>query len=141
MTSSRTGAPEIREFPLGDILSVTTGRLVSRKHIGGIYEVLNFMTGASLLTHQLPRAAKSCGPELLRQLPQLVEVEVPEGLRGEEAIFAWLDNVKAKYGAKHPVTALAPGYQFKNPFTEWDDLTGGKPIAAMVVTSEPPSEG
>lgn len=47
-------------IPLGDVLSVTQDALVSRSHIGGVYEILNFMTGDNLFTHQLPRAAAEC---------------------------------------------------------------------------------
>lgn len=31
-----------RNFHLGDILSITTGRLVSRRHMEGVYDLLNF---------------------------------------------------------------------------------------------------
>lgn len=38
-------AIEAAEFHVGDILSVITDRLVSPKHIGGVYDILGFMAG------------------------------------------------------------------------------------------------
>jgi len=45
-----------KDFHISDILSITDGRLVSTRHMDGIYEILNFMTGDNLFTHQLPRS-------------------------------------------------------------------------------------
>lgn len=41
-----------RDFELGDILSITTGALVSRRHIDGVYDILNWMTGDAWLGEQ-----------------------------------------------------------------------------------------
>jgi len=58
-------------FHIGDILSITTGRLVSPRHMEGVYDILGYMTGDSLFTHQLIRAADRCKPVLLEQHPFL----------------------------------------------------------------------
>lgn len=63
-----------KPFNLSDVLSITTGRLVSFRHMGGIYDILNHMTGDHLFTHQLGRAAKACRPVLLSDHPWLAEV-------------------------------------------------------------------
>ena len=47
-----------KTFDLGTVLTVTTGRLLT--DIGNLYEILNFMTGDDLMTHQLPRATEAC---------------------------------------------------------------------------------
>jgi hypothetical protein len=60
-----------KAFHIGDILSISTGYLVSPRHMEGVYDILNFMTGDTLFTHQLPRAANECRPWLARQHPQL----------------------------------------------------------------------
>jgi len=67
--------PNGREFHLGDILSITTGRLVSPRHVDGVYDLLNFMTGDNLYTHQLPRASDECKPYLLMEMPWLGEID------------------------------------------------------------------
>lgn len=54
----------MREFHIGDILSITTERLVSPRLIEGVYDILNYMTGDNLMTHQLPRASRHCAPYL-----------------------------------------------------------------------------
>lgn len=108
MTDDPT-ATAAREFDLGDILSITTGALVSRRHIEGVYDILGYMTGESLFTHQLPRASRECEPALLAQHPQLADVRVPdwpsEGVK--EAVYAWLDEQEDRFGKTLPVTPLA----------------------------------
>ena len=37
-----------RDFDLGDIPSITTGALVSPRHIDGVYDILDYMTGEQL---------------------------------------------------------------------------------------------
>jgi hypothetical protein len=59
------------EFHISDVLSITTGRLVSSRHMEGIYKILNHMTGDNLFTHQLPRASRECEPVLVAAYPQL----------------------------------------------------------------------
>jgi len=61
----------MKSFHISDVLSVTTGRLVSCRHMEGIYDILNFLTGDNLFTHQLPRAGRECEPWLRTQFPQL----------------------------------------------------------------------
>lgn len=61
----------MRTFHISDVLSVTTGLLVSSRHMAGVYDILNFLTGDDLFTHQLPRASKECKPWLRTQFPQL----------------------------------------------------------------------
>ena len=63
------------KFHIGDVLSITTGKMVSPTGMDGIYKILNFMTGEDLYTHQLPRAMRVCAPHLLQQHPQLAEVQ------------------------------------------------------------------
>ncbi len=102
---------ETKDFHLGDILSVTTGRLVSPEHIGGVYNILGWMTGEDLMTHQLPRVSRECEEPLLAQHPQLAGVEVPEFAEGtrdemELAVMTWLATQTAIYGERLPVAKL-----------------------------------
>jgi len=64
----------MREFHLGDILTITTRKLVSPRGMEGVYGILNYMTNDNLFTHQLQRATKECAPFLLEQFPFLKEV-------------------------------------------------------------------
>lgn len=67
--------PASRSFHLGDVLSITTGILLSPRRIEGIYDILNFMTGDSLYTHQLPRVSKEARPFLIEQHPWLADID------------------------------------------------------------------
>lgn len=51
-----------KSFPTGAVLSVLTGRLVSENHMTGIYEVLNWITGENVYTHQIPRISHEAVP-------------------------------------------------------------------------------
>lgn len=64
-----------KSFHISDVLSVTTGYLVSLRHIDGVSEVLDFMSGESLMTHALPRAMDEIGPVILEQHPELANVD------------------------------------------------------------------
>lgn len=97
-----------RDFELGDILSITTSRLVSRRGMDGVYDILGFMVGESLFTHQLPRVRDEVAPFLLEQYPQLAEIEVPKRLDGKDKWMEWLSKMETKYGRVLSVEAIDP---------------------------------
>src|SRR3989344_6645903 len=111
---------QTKEFHLGDVLSITTGRLVSPRHIDGVYDILTFMTGDTLFTHQLPRASDECKPYLVKQFPQLAATEMASaiaelgnalksksGKAGTEKVVAdWLPQPGAQEGAEVAGEAL-----------------------------------
>lgn len=93
-----------KKFHLGDILSVTTGKLVSPRHMDGVYEILDFMTGQNNFTHMLPTAADRCTPYLFDQFPQLADIDVPK--LTEETLLPWLTEQATKYGEYFEVKAI-----------------------------------
>jgi hypothetical protein len=126
-----------RSFHVGDILTVTTGRLVSPRHVDGVYDICNFMTGDNLFTHQLPRAMDECAPSLREHFPDLAAVEVPEEFSGEEAVAEWLAGVVAEHGETRDVTPLAPeDHMHMNPFAELERMAPGKPVIAIEVPED-----
>ncbi|MCI3246344.1 DUF7736 domain-containing protein [Streptomyces spinosisporus] len=126
-----------RLFPLADILSMTTGRLLSRRHMDGIYEIANHMTGDNFFTHQLPRAAEACGPALLDQHPQLRDVTPPEDIDAPD-LMAWLADTERQHGDQLPVTPLPAGaWQHQNPIEELCDMVGAERV---IVAPLPPKE-
>lgn len=60
---------DTKAFPTHDVLSTITGRLIGE--IGGVYEMLNWMTGESVYTHQLPRIGREAQALLVSQRPEL----------------------------------------------------------------------
>jgi len=96
-----------KQFHISGVLSVTTGHLVSPRHMDGIYDILNFMTGDNLFTHQLPRASDECKPYLLKQHPQLKDVDA-SGVTPEN----WpkrLDQQVARFGENLTVCPIQEG--------------------------------
>ncbi|MEO3869357.1 hypothetical protein ABGB18_11045 [Nonomuraea sp. B12E4] len=124
--------PETRDFHLGDILSITTGMLVSPSHIDGVYRILNWMTGDNLFTHQLPRVGEACKGSLLQQHPDLADVQVPEDLDGKEAVLAWLSEQVARFGETRPVARLDPADHTRiDPFDEIRMIRPDMPIISI----------
>src|SRR5579864_6454672 len=89
-------------FPLRDLLTVTTGRLLTKPKgpkdngIDSLYKLLAYMAGEAPFTHQLGRFGEECKPWLLRWFPELanantdsldefLKVECPE-----KAVETWL---------------------------------------------------
>lgn len=125
-----------RTYPLADILSVTTGRLLSRDRMGGIYNILNGLTGDNLFTHQLPRAMDACRPLVIAQHPQLVGVEPPEGLDVPD-LMAWLLDAERQFGQELPVEPLAPGaWERRNPIEELCDMFGAERVVVATIPEE-----
>jgi hypothetical protein len=97
-----------REFHLGDILSVITGRILSPRHIGGVIDLTNFMTGENLEMTAVPRGTDECAGRLLEQHPDLAEVQAPDFGGSQEAVAKWLAVEVARYGAWRKVAPLDP---------------------------------
>jgi hypothetical protein len=97
-----------KQFHIGDILSVTDGKLVSPRHVHGIYDLLGWMTGEDLMTHQLPRASRECEDQLRADFPDLAEIEVPDTINSEMACLTFLASLETKYGTHRDVRKLEP---------------------------------
>jgi hypothetical protein len=116
-------------FHLGDLLSITSGVLVSPSHIGGVYQVIDGITGQAHLTHQLPRASEEIRPYLLEQLPFLADVDVPRGFSSEAEVITWLAEATAQYGEYHEVTPMPFGaYVGREPIAELQEMAPGMEI-------------
>ncbi len=127
-----------RDFHIGDILSITTGRLVSPRLIDGVYDILDYMTGDELMTHQLPRAAEECRPSLREQHPDLADVAVPEEFTGKEHVDRWLGDLVLQYGETRAVRPLEAGdHRVINPIEELADMLGGSERIYVVGPEEP----
>jgi hypothetical protein len=88
---------QTKEFPTADVLSTITGRLMG--DIGGVYQVLNWMTGESVFTHQLPRIGREATPVVVAAHPQLAQaVEEAEQVTTENW-RAWRQTWEDRYGA------------------------------------------
>lgn len=87
----------MRDFHIGDIVSLGAGVLVSPRGMEGIYEIAAFMAGEPVWTHQLPRVGREATPALLAQHPALAETFAEaEQVNGDN----WQDWL-AKWAARH----------------------------------------
>jgi hypothetical protein len=132
-----------KTFHLGDILTVTTGRLVSPRHVEGVYDILNWMTGDNLFTHQLPRAMDECRGPLLAQHPDLAGVTVPEEFgdgspeSARRAVDSWLAEQVAVYGETREVEPLHEGDHTRiDPMTEFAIVAPHAQVIPVVVPGE-----
>ena len=101
-----------KKFPLCDVLTVTTGRLLTKRKgpndngISSLYALLAWMTDDEPFTHQLGRFAEECKPHLLRWFPDLAQAEdallrldsalnrikgMPDST--EDIISAWMESL------------------------------------------------
>lgn len=123
MTDQPVYEPDYEVFHLGDLLSVTDGKMVSPRYVDGVYAVMDFVTGEKHMTHQLSRAADVVKPWLLEQHPWLAGITVPDGLNSKEAVLDWLDDVTSIYGVDHIVMAMPLGmYVGREPIAELREL-------------------
>lgn len=128
-----------RSFHLGDILTVTTGILVAPRGVDALYDLLNYMTGDNLFTHQLPRAAEECAPALRTQFPDLAAVQPPT-FDSAAQVESWLAEQVARYGSERVVEPLpADGHAHIDPLAELLMMAPGKPV--LVVQADEPEGG
>ena len=141
----------MKMFHISDVLSVTTGFMVSSRSIEGVYDILNFLTGDDLYTHQLPRASHECEPWLATQFPKLMR-SVP-AMRGwldkltsdlqdapEEnslralVVQAWVEEVRLAYGLPEMLPVYEMGEDMHthiDPVEELLAMRGDKPIVIL----------
>lgn len=112
-------------FHISDVLSITTGRLVSTRHMQGVYEILNYMTGENLYTHQLPRASRECAPAILAAHPDLATITVPDDLADDGVRGTWL-RVQAKRFGWHVKVPRLPKRepQYDTPIADAIEMMG-----------------
>ncbi len=144
----------MKTFHISDVLSVTTGRLVSSRHMDGIYDILNFLTGDNLFTHALPRAIRECEPWLRTQFPQLFpDNPLMEGLiaglvnnldqvskeESSAVITEWVEKVRAA----HQLPEYLPIYEMGSdmhtrihPIDELVAMVGVDKVIAVEFGSE-----
>lgn len=114
-----------RMFHLADILSVTTGRLVSKRGVAAIYDVLNFMTGNTNFTHQLGRVSEEVKPHILAQHPELAAVDASDVNRNNWQ--SWIAKQESTYGREFALTRMkTEAVTHKNPIEDLCEMMGPK---------------
>lgn len=126
-----SNANQTKQFHISDVISVTSGRLVSKDHVDGVYNILNWMTGDNLMTHQLPRASREVEPFLKVQHPELA-AEMPwDTINSRETADAYLETLYPKYGEYVAVAKIpAEDHTTIDPI---DELLMIRPDAPIIV--------
>lgn len=109
----------MKKFPLNQVLTIATGRLLC--DIGSVYEILNYLTGDQLFTHQLPRAMQFCQPLLWAQYPELKGIDVSSVTT--ENWREWLQEISGKLPAEYGLSPF-DGWQSRNPIQEAQEMIG-----------------
>lgn len=98
---------ETKQFHIGDVLSITSDKLVSPEHIDGVYNILGWMVGEDLMTHQLSRVSRECEPFLREQHPELSAVDVPDTINSKESALAFFETLYPRFGQYVAVAKIA----------------------------------
>jgi hypothetical protein len=123
-----------KQFHLGDVISAAFGVLVSLRHMDGVYETLNFLTGDSLFTHQLPRAGRAVQPYVLDQHPQLAPLVQAVEAVNTKNWREWLREQIALYGEYLPLEPLPKGaWLHVDPIAEAEAMVGKDRVVTVRV--------
>jgi hypothetical protein len=97
---------QTKEFATRDVLSTVTGMLMG--DIGGVYEVLSWMTGESVFTHQIPRISREAVPVMVAAHPLLqLAIDEAEQVTPENAL-QWRQTWEDRYGPTIAVPKFDP---------------------------------
>lgn len=144
-----------KSFSLGDLLTITTGKLVATDGVDAIYRILNYMTRDNLFTHQLGRAMGECKPWLLRWFPELAMANASASLaslakwiasaptRPEEGAKMWLAELRMMNPSilkSYDVPQIPQDdHERKDPYDELVVMRGTDEGIIPVLVSEEPS--
>ena len=87
-----------KAFHISDVLSVTTGVLLTDRHMEGVQEVFDHMVGFNTFTHELPTLFDPVAAEIFRQYHEMEWVVVPEWVDREVEIPAFIAECEARFG-------------------------------------------
>jgi len=128
-----------KQFTIGQVISAGTGTLCC--DIGEVYEILNFLTGDNLMTHQLPRALRACKQHVIQQFPWMKWVEDNKEACTPETWESFLASAAKEYGQTHELEPLPNGeWEYRNPIEEAEELMGDESkVIPVVVENATPS--
>src|SRR5687767_8981036 len=101
------GGPESRRFHIGDLLSVTTGVLVSPRYMEGLGDVVSYLTGADIDVDRIPESLAVCRAYILQELPALRDIAAEDV--DFESWRSWIESQKDELGEWHLLPKPAPG--------------------------------
>ena len=119
-------------FHLGDLLTVTTGRMFAPDSFDGVYQVLRHLCGEPVSTHQIPLALDAMKPQVLDQHGWLTGLEPPPEVSGADALTGWLARMAAEHGEFHNLRPAPEAWGSHDPVEDFVAL-GGDPSSVIPV--------
>lgn len=119
----------MREFPLGVVLTATTGKMLCEEGFGAFHEFAEFLTGGPVWSHEFASRELSdlLKRDVLRQHPHLpTTAEVTR-----ESFPAWITEARRTYGDTVAITPIPDYGRTKGPLETLAEIAGDKPIIAV----------
>lgn len=90
----------MKKFHYADVLSVTDGRLLSLRHMDGVYEVYEAVVGEGVMTHHFITMGDTVRDHLIAQHPDLAKPELTGAIT--LAVMRWRDAGAGKVDTLKP---------------------------------------
>ena len=98
---------ETKVFHLGDVLSITTSRLVSPRYMDGVYDLVRYLTGTEPQFDVLTATMVSCRRYIIAIYPELDDLEIVDV--AFENWRDWLKEQQAAFGEWIKIRRPEPG--------------------------------
>jgi hypothetical protein len=108
----------MKTFTLGQVLTVTSGKMLCEGGMKDLYEILNYLTGDEIYTHQIPSALDQCRPYVLSSYPFIETIDV-SGINRANFIES-ISDMKMRHGNKFALDEIPHGEQRQRLI--YDDL-------------------
>lgn len=124
-----------KQFHISDILSVSTGSLLSNRHMDGMYDILGYLTGEELYTHQLPRAMRDVKPWLMAQHPGLPTADDAKHVN-EHNYKSFVADWQEKFGEWLSIEPMPAGENGpRDPIQELVEMVGKDRVMVVGIDS------
>ena len=101
-----------KQFDLGTILTITSAKCRLFTEIENLYIILDYLTGSTHLTHELPRAHEIARPYVLSLYPNLEGVGDDVVIESYEDLEKFLTEQKKIFGETLALSPIPKGYSY-----------------------------
>lgn len=123
------------KFRTVNVVETSTAILLS-EGLSGVRAVLDFMTGETLYTHQLPRAHDEANRYILDQHPWIADLDL-SGVHDKEIALAFTAKLEAKYGEYLELVPMpVDDHDAIDPFEEAARMIGADRVIRIDLDSE-----
>ncbi len=113
-----------KEFDLGAILNITTKRLIT--NMEDVYEVLNYLTGDIILTHQFSKVIPIVREYILSIYPELTGIGDNIEINSIEDAKSFTNEQKKVFGDKLPLSPIEKKAYYANSFELENEMKHGR---------------